>query len=459
MTKPQRIMVVDDERNIRKVLTIHLRNEGFAVESAGSYEEAVAKLSDTEVDLVLTDMRLPGKSGLAILQWVKRKRPFVPVVVITAFGSIDNAVAAMKGGAANYLTKPVDLDEMVAILRHALLTARSTPSAEGEDEVPAEERFGILGRSAALREVVETIHAVAASRANILITGESGTGKELVARAIHQASLRAAGPFIAINCAAIPAELIENELFGHESGAYTGAASRQVGKVEMANGGSLFLDEIGEMAVPMQIKLLRFLQERLFYRIGGREQISADCRILAATNRNLEEEVERGTFREDLYYRLNVIQIRMPPLRERKEDIGLLADSFLERYAEENQKFIRGVDPEAYDALLAYDWPGNIRELENIIERAVVLSRADTITLEDLPAKVRSSYLGEAAEAEVAGEGVPVVDLSEMTLPEVERVAVVEALKAEGWNQTRAAERLGITRRQLRTKMEKFHLL
>ncbi len=452
----QRIMVVDDERNIRKVLSIHLKNEGFTVETAGSYEEAVDKLSETEVDLVLTDMRLPGRSGLDILQWVKRTRPFVPVVVITAFGSIDNAVAAMKGGAANYLTKPVDLDEMVAILRHALLTARGTPSAEAE--APGQERFGILGRSPAIHEVVETIHAVAASRANILITGESGTGKELVAGAIHRASPRAEAPFIAINCAAIPAELIENELFGHESGSYTGAASRQTGKVEMANGGSLFLDEIGEMAVSMQIKLLRVLQERLFFRIGGREQIAADCRIIAATNRDLEQEVEDGTFREDLYYRLNVIQIHIPALRQRKEDIGLLADCFLERYAEENQKFIRGIDPVAMDAMLAYDWPGNIRELENIIERAVVLSRGDTITLEDLPGKVRRVYLGEV-EGGDAAEGEGVVDLSEMTLPEVERVAVVEALKAVGWNQTRAAERLGITRRQLRTKMERFHLL
>jgi len=453
----QRIMVVDDERNIRKVLSIHLRNEGFAVESAGSYEEAVAKLEETEVDLVLTDMRLPGESGLALLQWVKRKDPHLPVVVITAFGSIDNAVAAMKGGAANYLTKPVDLDEMVAILRHALLTAEGATRPEAE--APARERFGILGRSRAINEVIETVHAVAASRANILISGESGTGKELVARAIHHASPRRDAPLVALNCAAIPAELIENELFGHESGAYTGAASRQVGKVEMANGGSLFLDEIGEMAVGMQIKLLRFLQERVFFRIGGREQLTADCRIIAATNRDLEQEVEGGTFREDLYYRLNVIQIHMPPLRERREDIGVLVDCFLQRYVEENQKFIRGVDPMAMEALMAYAWPGNIRELENIIERAVVLSRGDTITVEDLPHKVRRGYLGEEEGRVPPAAGAPVVDLSAMTLPEVERAAVVEALKAEGWNQTRAAVRLGITRRQLRTKMERHHLL
>jgi len=281
------ILVVDDERNVRKVLSNYLRKEGFAVETARNYEEAAHKADELNIDLVLTDMRLPGQSGLDLLQWIKRKQPSLPVLVITAYGSIDNAVEVMKNGAASYLTKPVDMDEMMALIRHTLLKEQVTKSPKTTDET--EERFGIIGSSPAVDEVISTVKIVSSSRANILITGESGTGKELVASAIHAASARRDFPLIAINCAAIPAELIENELFGHEKGTFTGAVSREIGKVEMADRGTLFLDEIGEMSIAMQIKLLRFLQERVFYRIGGRDQVASHCRIIAATNRDLEK--------------------------------------------------------------------------------------------------------------------------------------------------------------------------
>ncbi len=452
----QKILIVDDERNIRKVLSTYLKKEGFEVETARNYEEAISKVSEENIDLVLTDMRLPGPSGLNLLQWVKSKQAFLPVILITAYGSIDSVVLAMKAGASNYLTKPVDMDEMMAIIRHTLIKSKGRNPEK--KEVQSEERFGIIGRSPAINNVISTIQVISASRANILITGESGTGKELVASAIHSSSPRRDSPLIAINCAALPADLIENELFGHESGAFTGAVSREIGKVEMADGGTLFLDEIGEMSLAMQIKLLRFMQERVFFRIGGKNQIESDCRIIAATNRDLEEEIELGRFREDFYYRLNVIQMRIPPLRERKEDIPLLVKYFLDKYSAENKKFIRGIDAVALEALIQYEWPGNIRELENIIERAVVLSRHDTIVLEDLPNKLKKNFLASTGEVQPPEEKDN-LSLSGMTLSEIERVAVVKSLKAEDWNQTRAAKRLGITRRQLRTKMEKFKLL
>ena len=452
----RKIMVVDDERNIRKVLSNYLQKEGFEVETARNYEEAVHKISELNIDLVLTDMRLPGQSGLNLLQWIKRKQPSLPVLVITAYGSIDNAVEVMKNGASSYLTKPVDMDEMMTLIRHTLLKEQVIKTPPTEEE--AMERFGIIGSSSAINEVISTVQVVSSSRANILITGESGTGKELVASAIHLASSRRAFPFIAINCAAIPAELIENELFGHEKGTFTGAVSRETGMVEMADRGTLFLDEIGEMSVAMQIKLLRFLQERVFYRIGGRDQVISNCRIIAATNRDLEKAVESGSFREDLFYRLNVIQIRMPTLRGRKEDIPLLAQHFLEKYSAENKKFIRGIEPQALEALMQYEWPGNIRELQNIIERGVVLSRLDMIVLEDLPKKLQNNFLKSDGE-EKPPEDQEFLELSGMPLAELERIAVLKALKSENWNQTRAAKRLGITRRQLRTKMEKYQLL
>ncbi|MBI5199596.1 MAG: sigma-54-dependent Fis family transcriptional regulator [Nitrospirae bacterium] len=446
----QRILIVDDERNICRVLNKFLKEEGFHVETARNFEESTSRLKNTDFDLVLTDMRLPGRSGLDLLKLVKEKNPRLPVIVITAYGSIENAVEAMKRGASNYLTKPVDLEEMLAIIRYALLHSRAV--VKEDLTFFKDKHYGIIGNSKSIHEVLATIRIVADSRANVIITGESGTGKELVARAIHNTSQRKDFPFVAINCAAIPRELIENELFGHEAGAYTGATSKEAGKVEVANRGTLFLDEIGEMPLSMQVKLLRFLQEKEFYRIGGTRSIRSDCRIITATNRNLDSDITSGRFREDLFYRLNVIPIHMPPLRELKEDIPLLSEYFLKKYAEESKKFIKGIAPMALDALLRYDWSGNIRELENVIERAVVLCRSDTITLEDLPNKISLRKSEESATKDR-------IDLSGLTLSELERRAVLNALETEKWNQTKAAIRLGITRRQLRTKMIKYKLL
>ncbi len=447
----EKILLVDDERNILRMLKKFLSKAGYDVETARNYEEALSKLQTMGFNLILSDMRLPGKSGLDLLRYIKQSFRDLPVIIITAYGSIENAVEAMKEGASNYLTKPIEIDEMLAIIRHTLIN-----KGVRQIETTIKNQYGIIGTSNAIKDILASIEIISSSRANVLITGESGTGKELVARAIHNASNRKAQPFIAINCAAIPAELIENELFGHEAGAYTGAMGLEKGKVELANRGTLFLDEIGEMSLSMQVKLLRFIQEKEFYRIGGTEPIKSDCRIIAATNKDLEQEIKEGRFREDLFYRLNVIPIKVPPLRERKEDIPLLVEHFLRKYTEENQKFVKGVDRRAMDALVKYSWPGNIRELENTIERAVVFTRYETITLKDLPQKIASIVLDDLAEQEIPTE---LNDLSSMKLSELERLAVLNALKQENWNQTRAAKRLGITRRQLRTKMIKYNLL
>jgi two-component system response regulator AtoC len=445
----EKILIVDDERNILRFLSRLLKQEGFQADTAKNFEEAVSKIVDQPFDLILSDMRLPGRSGLDLLKWVKEKDPDLPVVIITAYGSIENAVEAMKAGAVNYLTKPVESNDLFAVIRHSLLHKKGR---KGEDIAVGriEEQYGIIGRSKPIQEILTTVRIVCDSRSNVLITGESGTGKELVARAMHDASQRRPFPFVAINCGAIPGELMENELFGHEAGSYTGAASRETGKVELANKGTLFLDEIGEMPLPMQIKLLRFIQEREFYRIGGTVPVKADCRIIASTNRNLEEEIEEGRFREDLFYRLNVIPVQMPRLSERKEDIPLLVEHFLGKYAEQNQKFVKGIDQRAMEALVAYDWPGNIRQLENVIERAIVLTRYDTIVRADLPSRILN--IGAEGGEKIGG-------FDGLKLPELERAAILNALEGESWNQTKASRRLGITRRQLRTKMAKYDLL
>ncbi len=446
----EKILLVDDERNILRMLKKLLTSAGYSVETARNYEEAVSKFNAQQFNLVLSDMKLPGRSGLDLLRFIKNKNPDLPVIIITAYGSIENAVEAMKEGAANYLTKPIEIEEMLAIVRHTLLNKGITAKQPQIDS-----QYGIIGRSKVIKDILATIEIVSNSKANVLITGESGTGKELVARAIHKASNRRDHPFIALNCAAIPSELIENELFGHEAGAYTGATGLEKGKVELADKGTLFLDEIGEMSLNMQVKLLRFIQEKEFYRIGGTQPIRSDCRIIAATNKDLESEVKAGRFREDLYYRLNVIPIKVPPLRERKEDIPLLVEHFLRKYTEENQKFVKGVDNRAMEALMKYSWPGNIRELENTIERAVVFARHETIAIKDLPQKI-ASIVTESSEEDVPDD---LKDISNLKLSELEKIAILNALKSENWNQTRAAKRLGITRRQLRTKMIKYKLL
>jgi DNA-binding NtrC family response regulator len=447
--QPHNILIVDDEKNILRTVSATLKSGGFSVETAQSSEEAMEKFDGGGHHLVITDLKLPGKTGVELLGYIKAKDPDVPVIVITAFGSIENAVEAMKKGAFNYLTKPVNGDELLTVAKEALekyeLKRENTAL---KSELKQKYTFSnIIGKSAPMQEVFETIHTVAKTQSNILIIGESGTGKELVARAIHFDSDRSGRPFITIDCAAIPAELMESELFGHEKGSFTGAHERRIGMLEQADSGTVFLDEIGELDLNLQKKLLRFLQEREILRVGGTNRIKLNVRIVAATNKDLEQEVREKRFREDLFYRLNVVTIKLPSLRERKEDIQLLAQHFLEKLNQVEGKGITGFDDAVTHALTGYSWPGNVRELENVVERAYILCPSITIHQKYLPARLVPG--GE----EKAGL------LDEMNLQETEKRLIIKALNQTSWNQSRAAEILGITRKQLRTKMKNLNLL
>lgn len=443
-----KLLVVDDERNILRVISATLKKEGYEVEVARTGEEALDKFSANHADLVVTDFKLPGMSGVDLLSSIKSITPDVPVIMLTAYGTIERVVEAMKRGAFNYLTKPVNPDELVAVVKEAMEKYRLIrENLALKNQLKERYSFNnIIGKSQAMQEVFNLIEGVSKSNANVLVTGECGTGKELAARAIHYASLRSNRPFIPIDCAAIPEELLESELFGHEKGAFTGAHDRKVGQVELANGGTLFLDEVGDLYKSLQKKLLRFLQEREILRVGGKDRIKVDVRIIAATNKNLRDEVDNGRFREDLFYRLNVIGIHIPPLREREDDIPLLANHFLEKFNRRNNKSIKGFSSDVIDIFLEHRWPGNVREIENAIERAVVLCPIDTITLNYLP-----GHLKQLKEKEDACD--------EFNLTEVEKRLLLRALKKTSWNQTKAAEILGITRRQLRTKMKNLGLL
>ncbi len=440
----RRILIVDDEVNSLKVLAAALSNEAFSVETARSAEEALAMFQEHHYDLVVSDYKMPGMDGEQLLERVKTQAPEVPFILLTAYGTIELAVNAMRKGAYTYLTKPVNLDHLESVVGDVLLAEERMA---GED-VPGQHQFlNIIGKSRAMQEVFSLIRRVGKTDANILILGESGTGKELVARAIHYTSLRADRPFIPIDCTTIPSELMESELFGYEKGAFTGAAERKVGLIEMAQGGTVFLDEIGDLDYVLEKKLLRFLQEKEIHRLGGTSRVKVDVRVLSATNRDIEKEVERGEFRADLYYRLNVIAIHMPPLRERKEDIPLIAAHYLDTFRRKNRKEIRGFSREVLDILMCYDWPGNVRELENVIERAVILCPYDEINAECLPAKLRDPAVGEGCGCD------------ELNLPEMERRIIRKALDKTAWNQSQAARLLGISRKQLRTKMKNHGLL
>ncbi len=447
----QVILMVDDEPAQRTVLAGFLRKRGFEVVQAGTVEDALAELSARTIDLILTDLRMPGASGIDLLEGARRINPEVPVVVMTAFGTVASAVDAMKRGAADYLTKPIDLDELDVLIARTL-ERRALVAENRELKRQLESRHRLAGletANARMAEAINTAARAAASRATILIRGESGTGKELLARAIHYASPRAKGPLVAVNVAALPDTLLESELFGHERGAFTGADREHRGRFELADGGSLFLDEIGDLPRGTQVKLLRVLQEQAFERLGGTRTLRVDVRVLAATNRDLEGMVARGEFRDDLYYRLNVVPVEMPPLRERREDIPALAEHFLKRFAEENQAPRKEVSREAMDLLLKYHYPGNVRELENLVHRAVVLSRGSTITAADLPVNLaRPGAAGGTSTATTFVERVS----------EFERSLIVEALERAGGVQTRAARDLGMSERHLRYKLKKYKL-
>ena len=459
--KIKTVLVVDDEASIREFLEIMLKREGYSVLTADNGNQALEYLKKHEVDALITDISMPKMSGIDLLTRAKQIKPELPVIVVTAFGSTESAVEAMKLGASDYLTKPFQIDELKVILQSALREARlakENKQLKGElKKAFAFENF--IGASAPMHAVFTLLKQVAPTKSNILILGESGTGKELVAHAIHQNSDENPGPFVAINCGAVPESLFESELFGYKKGSFTGANTDKKGIFEAADGGSLFLDEVGEIPLPVQVKLLRALQEKKIRPVGGSEDIPVNVRILSATNRDLEADIKSGRFREDLFYRLNVIQVRLPALRERKEDIPLLANHFLQKYNLGLGKSIKTIGNEAMDALMRYPYPGNVRELENIIERAVALETKSMIFPESLPSKITSLVAHSSPTSEPANTAQTPLpggfDL-EKQVEFFERQHILKALEQTGGVKKRAANALGISFRSLRYRIEKY---
>ena len=442
------ILIVDDEALMRDSLEATLSRQ-YDVALAKDGRTAIDLMDSSDFDLVLSDLRMPGASGMDVLKAARRKLPDAKFVMMTAYGSLENHADCMKEGAFIYVMKPFSPDEIEIVLAKALDYQRlSVENRQLRSQL--ESRYGLdnlVGRSRPMEEVLDLVGTVAGSRSTALVTGESGTGKELVARAIHYNSPRAAGPFIKLNCASLPRELIESELFGHEKGAFTGAIRQTRGRFELSDGGTLLFDEISEISLPLQAKLLRVLQEREFERVGGHETIKVDVRIVATTNRNLEKLVKKGRFREDLFYRLHVIPIHLPPLRERKEDIPALASHFIDKYARENQKKIAGISEKAMELMMDYDWPGNVRELENCLERAVVISKEEQIGERELPADLlRQGPVDEQDDGLRVG----------LTVHDVERMLIFKTLSANGGNRTAAARVLGISSRTLRNKLNEY---
>ncbi|HBC46042.1 MAG TPA: two-component system response regulator [candidate division Zixibacteria bacterium] len=442
-----RILVIDDEATQRELLAGHLERQGHKVMTAGDGEEGLSFLHDNGSEVALVDMRMPRMDGLTFIKRSLETNPDLAIVVMTAYGTVESAVDAMKAGAFDYLLKPVDLEHVGVILakienNQKLITENRYLKRKLEQ---ADDFKDIIGRSNAIKKVLSDVSRIARSDATVLIRGESGTGKELVARAIHQASPRATGPFLAVNCTSLPETLLESELFGHERGAFTGASSRHLGRFELADHGTIFLDEIGDISLPIQAKLLRVLETKTFQRLGGEKDIKVDIRVLTATNRNLEAKVKDGSFREDLFYRLNVIPVTIPPLRERRDDILQLAEFFIEKYNRKNSKAVRGVTPLAKDLLLRHSWPGNVRELENLIERAIVLSRSDVIDVADIDPFVQD-HVEQTSNFE------------NLTLDENEKRAIIEALKRTHGSLIEASELLGIHRNTLRLKIQKYRI-
>ncbi len=444
----QRILIVDDDSYVREATEAILSARNYEVETAPEAKTALQKLDESEYDLLLSDIRMPGMNGLELLEAARAKVADIHIIMMTAFGTVEDAVDAMKKGAYDYIQKGTDPSEIEIVVDRALqFQETERENRRLRSELQDRYSFGnMIGKAHNMEQVFDLIETVADSRATVLVTGESGTGKELVARALHYNSVRSSGPFIRINCAALPKDLMESELFGHEKGAFTGAIKQTRGRFEMADGGTLLLDEISEIDPSLQAKLLRVLQEREFERIGSAQTIKVDVRIVATTTRDLQSEVEEGNFREDLYYRLNVIEMALPSLRERKEDIPALVSSFIDRFNHENGKSVEGVRDDTLDLLSQYNWPGNVRELENYIERAVVVARGPVLEPGDFPAKLTNSPVG------LQDQGLQVG----MTVHEIERQLIMKTLEACRGNRTEAATMLGISTRTLRNKLHEY---
>lgn len=452
----EKILIVDDELSMREFLEIMLKKAGYDVESVGEPEQALLRVENDHYDLVISDVLMPGMNGLELLRKIKDTNPEVIVLMMTAFASAETAVQAMKEGAYDYITKPFKVDEIQLVIDKALEKKKLlSENVILKKELNTLYNFGnLIGSSPEMLKVYDLIQRVTDSKANILITGESGTGKELVAKAIHYNSVRRDRPFVTVNCGAIPENLLESELFGHMKGAFTGAISSKVGLFEMADNGTIFLDEVGELTLALQVKILRVIQEKIFKRVGGTEDQKVDVRVITATNRELEEEVARGRFREDLYYRLNVIQIKLPPLRRRVEDIPILAQHFVEKFSKELGKEVIKISKEAMNVLVRYHYPGNVRELENIIERSVALETSNVILPETLPPVVHSRKQESNSVQEVAipPEGVSLENLVE----DLERRMLLSALRRSGGVKKRAAKLLHLSFRSFRYRLEKY---
>jgi len=451
-----RILIADDEHNIRKVLSATLEKEGYKVLTARDGEEAIAILGKGNVQVVVTDLKMPKADGLEVLRYTQRNNPSIPVIVITAFGTVDNAVAALKTGAFDYISKPFEKSDLIRTIAKAVKTeslARKDFRARPGDE----ERYRIIGQSGRMKKIYDVIEKVADTPSTVLIMGESGTGKELIAAALHYNSSRRNRPFIKINCAAIPRELMESELFGYEKGAFTGAVGSKPGRFELADTGTLFLDEIAEVPVDMQVKLMRAIQESEFEHVGGVQTIRVNVRLVVATNRDLQKEVEEKRFREDLYYRLNVVLIHLPPLRDRKEDIPLLVNHFIDKFNTKLDRKVEKLSAEALNLVVNYHWPGNIRELENVIERSILFSEGPEIGADILPDQLveRSSSIPSAVTMDADAS---MKDIVKQATAELERDLIIKALEETKGNVTRAAKRLKISRKSLQNKMKEFGL-
>ncbi len=459
------VLIVDDEMNIRRVLAAMLKRDGYEVTTAGDGEQALAVLQKTPVHVVVTDLVMPKVGGMELLKRVSADYPDVPVILITAHGSVDSAVAALKAGAFDYVTKPFEQEELRKVIAKAArandLERQNVHEGSGDGERPP-----LVGESPAMRTIYDMVARVADSPSTVLITGESGTGKELIAKALHRGSARRDKPLIKVNCAAIPKDLVESELFGYEKGAFTGAVGSKPGRFELADGGTLFLDEIGEIPVEIQVKLLRALQESEFERVGGIKTLKVDVRLIAATNRDLKALIAEGRFREDLFYRLAVVPIALPPLRERREDIPHLVRHFIEKYDRRLGKKVEGIEEEALQLLLGYAWPGNIRELENLMERSVLFADGPRIEASALPDTLREK--GAAAPVPIAAvgplgaiaapSGASMKEIVRQAQAELERELITRALEETGGNVTRAAKRLQISRKSLQVKMKELGL-